>query len=302
MHPVAIFIRQGGEEDSFVADALLDRRLENWCQTSERRIPDPVAAAQFIERIGFATLYPVSPEIPNLYHAHMGDPDAKTDSGHDSPSGDVYSWRWTLGRRNVAFYSAIVRNRPTWVSWPLLPAVLRLRGDVRDPADLHAVGELSGHALRVAQALESSGGVLSTGDLRRAAGFPTGKEHRAAYLKAVGELDTRLLLAKVFSLDDDEMYHALVRNRYPDYIVAAGAITREDALAQLLTAYLPAAVYTVPTVLAKDLRLPEPDLRTALDHLVTTGHAQTITRPNQRGNCYLSDLIPKTCPTRLGER
>jgi hypothetical protein len=245
-------------------------------------------AASFIARVGIATLYPASAEIPNLFHAHMGDPDARTDSGHDSPSGYVYSWRWALGRREAAFYSAIVRNRPTWVSWPLVPAVLRLRGDLRDPADLYAAGELSVNAHRIAQALAASGGVLSTGDLRRAAGFPTGKEHRAAYLKAVEELDTRLMLAKVFSHDDDEMYHALVRTRYPARVTAAEAMTHADALAQLLTAYLPHAVYAVPSVLAKDLRLPEPDLRAAFDYLVTTGHAATVALPNQRGDCYLS--------------
>ena len=39
----------------------------------------------------------------------------------DSPAGEVYVWRWALGRKEVAFYSAIVRKRPTWVSWTLLP-------------------------------------------------------------------------------------------------------------------------------------------------------------------------------------
>lgn len=270
-----------------MTEARQERRLKNWCQTPERRIPDPDAATALIERVGIATLFPVSPEIPNLFHAYLGDPDAKTDSGHDSPSGEVYSWRWALGRRDAGFYSAIVRNRPTWVRWSLLPAVLRLRGDLRDPSELHDAGELSRNALRIAEALEASGGVLNTGDLRRAAGFPTGKEYRAAYLKAVDELDTRLLLAKVFSSDDDEMYHALVRTRYPVQVSTAETMTREDALAQLLTAYLPHAVYAVPTILAKDLRLPEPDVRAALDRLVASGHAQTITLPNQRGDCYL---------------
>jgi hypothetical protein len=270
-----------------VTDALLTKRLEHWCQTPERCIPDPGAAAALIERVGIATLFPVSREIPNLFHASLGDPDAKTDSGHDSPSGEVYSWRWTLGRREAGFYSAIVRNRPTWVRWSLVPAVLRLRGELRDPSEIHDAGELSRNALRIVEALEASGGTLNTGALRRAAGFPIGKEHRASYLKAVDELDTRLLLAKVFSTDDDEMYHALVRTRYPAHVAAAEAMTREDALVQLLATYLPHAVYAVPTILTKDLRLPEPYLRAAFDRLVASGHARAITLPNQRGDCYL---------------
>ena len=57
------------------------RRLVNWGQTPETRLPDPDAAAAFVDRVGLATLFPASPEIPNLFHAHVGDPNATTESG-----------------------------------------------------------------------------------------------------------------------------------------------------------------------------------------------------------------------------
>jgi hypothetical protein len=82
---------------------LHQRRLQNWCQTAETKIADPADAKMLIERVGLATLYPTSPEIPNLFHAYVGDPDAKTDSKWDSPSGRVYSWRWELARLEAAF-------------------------------------------------------------------------------------------------------------------------------------------------------------------------------------------------------
>jgi len=225
--------------------ALHARRLANWGQTHETRIPDPATAAQFVARVGVATLYPASPELPNLFHAYMGDPDAATDSGHDSPSGEVYGWRWALGRAEAAFYTAIVRGRPTWVHWD-----------------------------------------LSTGELRARAGFPTGKERRTAYLKAVHELDTRLLLAKVFSEDDLDMRHALVRERYPRHVAAAEAMTREGALDLLLAAYLPHAVYAVPAALAKALKLPEADLRAGLERLAAGGAATAVTLAGHKGDCY----------------
>jgi len=168
--------------------ALHARRLANWGQTPATRIPDPATAAQFVARVGVATLYPASPELPNLFHAYLGDPDAATDSGHDSPSGDVYGWRWALGRAEAAFYTAIVRGRPTWVHWDLLPAVLRLCADERMPDEIYDTGDISGDAYRVARALEEAGGVLSTGELRARAGFPTGKERRAAYLRDAEKL------------------------------------------------------------------------------------------------------------------
>ncbi len=181
---------------------LQAKRLANWRQTPSTRVPDSAAAAQLIGQVGIATLFPASPEIPNLFHAHAGDPYARPESEWDSPAGQVYGWRWERGRSQAAFYTAIVRNRPTWVSWKLLPALLQVRGDLRTPEQIYQAGELSNDALRIAQALEQTGGVLSTGELRRIAGFPTGKPQRAAYLKAIEELDTRLLLAKVFSEDD----------------------------------------------------------------------------------------------------
>jgi hypothetical protein len=267
------------------SDQAMALRRTRWRQTPETRLAGPDDARRLLEQVGIATLYPVSLEIPNLFHAYVGDPDAVTDSGHDSPSGEVYSWRWVLGRRDAAFYSVLVRGRPTLVSWTVLPALLRLRGEQRSPDALYAAGELTAEAHRVAQALEGAGGVLSTGELRRRAGFPTGKSQRAAYLKAVQELDSRLLLAKVFLPDEDarDMHHALVRARYPDRVAAAERLTRAEALVIVLTTYLESAVYAVPSVLAKHLTLPETELRASLDHLVATGRVAV----HERGDRYL---------------
>ncbi len=269
--------------------SLLERRRASWAQTPRTRIPDADAAARLIEHVGLATLYPVSSEMPNLFHAYTGDPTAKTDSGHDSPSGHVYSWRWALGRREAAFYSVLVRGRPTWVRWDVFPAVLRLWGELRQPEELYDRGELSSDGYRVARALDAAGGATSTGDLRQHAGFPTGKPQRAAYLKAVDELDSRLLLAKVFSPDEDDlgMRHALVRQRYPTYVAAAAALTHEAALAAFLASYLPPAVYVVPAVLARHLRLPDTVLRAGLARLVGEGRAAALTLPEHKGACYV---------------
>lgn len=265
--------------------ALQERRLRTWRQTPETRLAGADDAVPLIERAGVVTLFPASTEIPNLYHAYMGSPDAGTDSQWDSPSGEVYTWRWTLGRRAVAFYTAVVRGRPTWVSWPLLPAVIRLRGELHTPDELIDSGQISSGAYRITQALEAAGGVLETGELRRAAGFPTGKEQRAAYLKAVAELDNRLMLAKVFTPDDEDMRHALVAVRYPEHLAAAERMSDDEALRQFLLAYLPCAAYAAPTVLARHLALPEATLRAGLERLAAESLVKTVTMRGQKGAC-----------------
>lgn len=270
-----------------IHDTLIGRRLASWQQRKTTRLSRWEEAPSAIERFGIVTLFPASPEVPNLFHAYMGDPDAKVDSGHESPSGHVYGWRWTLGGREAAFYGTIVRNRPTWVSWSLTPAILRLRAELRAPEELYQAGELSGNARRIAEALEASGGALSTGDLRREAGFPTGKEQRRAYLKAMDELDRRLLVAKVFAAGSTDMSHALVRSRYPELCAAADRLPRADAWSALLDVYLSHAVYIVPSTLARHLNLPEPELRDALARYAGNGRITEATLAGTKGACYM---------------
>ncbi len=267
--------------------ALQALRRERWGQTSQTRLPDAAAAPAYIDRVGISTLFQASPEIPNLYHAYMGDPHAKMSAKWDSPSGEVYSWRWTLGRQGVAFYTTLVCRRSTWVSWKLLPAVLRLCGETRVPDELYDSGALSAEAYRIAQALEEADGTLSTGNLRKAANFPVGRASRAAYLKALEELEIRLLVAKYFQAGEDDTYHTLIATRYSDYLEQAQALSRAEALEQLLQTYLPQAVYIVPTVFARHLRLPEAELRAGLERLCAQGQVETLSLDGQKGVCYL---------------
>lgn len=270
-----------------IDDTLVGRRLANWQQTETTRLSGWEDAPAVIERFGVVTLFPASPEIPNLFHAYTGDPASAVDSGHDSPSGQVYGWRWMLGRNGAGFYATIVRNRPTWVSWSLTPAILRLRGELRSPEELYRAGEISGDARRIAEALDASDGVLSTGDLRREAGFPTGKEQRRAYLKAMDELDRRLLVAKVFSVDSTDMSHALVQSRYSELCATADQLSRADALSALLDFYLSHAVYVVPSTLARHLGLAEAELRTALTPFVCDKRLVEATLSGAKGVCYV---------------
>jgi hypothetical protein len=155
---------------------------------------------------------------------------------------------------------------------------------------LYGAGELSEGALRVARGLEEAGGVLSTGELRERAGFPTGKAQRAAYLKAVQELDTRLLLAKVFAADSEDMSHALVHARYPEHVAAAEQLSAEQALEQFLGAYLPPATYALPGVLARHLGLEEAPLLAGLERLAAEGRASSMLIPGRKGDCYVYNM------------
>ncbi len=81
------------------------------------------------------------------------------------------------------------------------------------------------------------------------------------------ELETQLLLAKVFLNEGDTMHHTLVRKQYPDQVAAAERMTLDEALDQFLQVSLPQAIYANPPILAKDLKLPTATLYTALERL-----------------------------------
>jgi hypothetical protein len=258
-------------------ERLEARRRRAWCQDGERTVPDPEAARAFVDRVGIATLYAASPEIPSLYQAHMSDPKPPTFASWDSPSGHVYTWRWALGNAHAAFYGAVVAKKPTWVAFDLLPALLGGLADRRTPRELFEAGELSSDALRVAEAFVGSGGILATAELRDRAGFPKGKENRAAYLKAVEELDARLMLAKRFTGEgEDAMGHAWVRDHYAREWEAGAALDPTDALATVLDRVLVHAATLDPKVLARHLRVPPARMDAAFHLLADRDRARPL--------------------------
>jgi len=69
--------------------------------------------------------------------------------------------------------------------------------------------------------------------------------------------------------------------------LAADRLTREEALATFLKSYLPAAVYALPSVLARHLKLQETELRESLERLVEESHAERAFLPGQKGHSYI---------------
>lgn len=246
-------------------------------------------AGDLIDEVSIATVFPASPEVANLYQAHVGDPSAKTDSKHDGASGQVYTWRWALGRRQKALYGAVVRKRPTFVAWPLLPAILRLVGELRAPDELFDIGVISNDAYRIASVLDGESEPLSTSAIRQKAGFPTGKESSQAYHNGLAELESRLVVTSEFSPSDELgiKHHALMFQRHRGAVDAAHAMTLEHGVDTLLRAYLPAARYLLPPVFSRHVRVPESEVVAGLLRLQETGYVQPSPYPVGNAVCFV---------------
>lgn len=254
--------------------ALHERRLAAWSQTPETRLAGWADAPALIGRAGIATLFPVSPEVADLYAGFVG-PGVPTEAGHSTPTGQVYGWRWELGRREAAFYGTAVRGKPTWVAWDVLPALLRLRGDTRPVEAQAADGLLSADAVRIAGGLAANGGALTTGELRRVAGFETGRDRRAAYLRAIAELDRRMIIGRGFGPPDQPGDHdarqLLVTDRYPAAVAAAADLDPAAAMRTLLGRYLDGAVFIRPALFARHLGLDRHAIEVALNGMAADG-------------------------------
>ena len=246
------------------------QRLSNWRQDGKHNLPDSASAVSMIDTMGLVTLYGASPEFPSLLLAHVGSPNYVAEASWDSPAGFVYGWRWDLGKTSSAFYSSIVAKKPTWVSWQLLPTVLAALMVQTEPAELYESGQLSRDAWKIFQALDEFEVPLSTKELRARAGFPTGKENRAAYQKGVEELETQLLLAKVFSPDGegDEMSHGLVAKLYPDAHRAAMSVGASDTVRRLLLNHVRHSSFVDSALFARHLRLPPAEVQQQVSSLI----------------------------------
>lgn len=264
----------GDPPDEGAIAALMQRRLAAWSQTPETRLAGWADAPALVERAGIATLFPVSPEVADLYAGFVG-PGVPTEAGHATPTGQVYGWRWELGRREAAFYGTAVRGKPTWVAWDVLPALLRLRGDTRPVEAQAADGLLSADAVRIADGLAANGGVLTTGELRRVAGFETGWDRRAAYLRAIAELDRRMIIGRGFGPPDRPGDHdarqLLVTDRYPDAVAAAADLDPAAAMRTLLGRYLDGAVFIRPVLFARHVGLERSEIEMALNGMTADG-------------------------------
>jgi len=250
-------------------ESLKEARTRNWRQVPEAKIETSGEAIPFINEVGIATLFAASSEFPSLYQAHMGDPNPPVDAKWDSPSGYVYTWRWEIGRPHAAFYGVVVAKKPTWVAFDHLPTVLAALMDRRTPEEVYAAGEMSKNALDLVRAFDGTEGVLSTKELRARGGFEKGKESRAAYLKAVEELDSRLWFGKRFSQEGsgDEMSHALVWRHYPAAHESAMQMTPLGGLVALLAKHLEKAAYIDPKAIGRHLRVNPAILNEALGKL-----------------------------------
>ena len=238
-------------------------RARRWW-VSGRRIGSIERAAQFVEDVGFAMLFP-SPRLasPSLWEAVAGEDAEPFAAGMGASEQKVWAWKDELPRRGLAWYGSFLANRGTLLSPELLAALYQGEGT----ADDHESLPLSATAHEVAQAL--AGEPLTSTMLRGLIG------DRARYQRAVAELQRQLLVTTAGVRESRHGWpSALLTLTCHRFAVGGG----QDP-AQAATRFLDTLLEATPGELARAFGWPVPQARRHLDELVSAGRAVSRSDP-----------------------
>jgi hypothetical protein len=154
----------------------------------DRWLPDPPLTAvdeagAFIDRVGFAVLFPAERiTAPSVWEAVAGPDAAPFAEGMGRFEERVWGWKDELPRTGTAWYGKFVYKRASLLSPAMLTALYPGDGEPTDHADL----DLPDPAHRIAEALLT--GPLPTAALREIVG------DRARYDRAMTALQRHLLV------------------------------------------------------------------------------------------------------------
>ena len=160
---------------------LRSARAERWLPSS--RVSTIDKAAQFVDDVGFALLFPAEKiEAPSLWEAVAGEDAEPFATGMDENESLVWAWKDELPRDGLAWYGKFLHRRGSLLSARLLLALYAAGGRTDD----HHSIDLSREAHEIAEALR--GGPLTTAALRQIVG------NRSRYERAMAELHRHLLV------------------------------------------------------------------------------------------------------------
>ena len=155
----------------------------------------------------------------------------------------AWDWKEALPSEKRVFYGRILARKPTFISLEFLPHFFALTGNVGEPDDysrLYEAGRLSALAKRVYE-LVAAGGPLTTRQIR-AAVEPHRRGSSARLLRALAELQTLFLLARIGEVGDNPGNYAYVWDLLvrwlPDVAGRAAGISHRAAAAAVLEQYV----------------------------------------------------------------
>jgi len=223
-----------------------------------RRVGSLARAAQFVEDVGFALLFPAPRALaPSLWEAVSGEDVEPFAAGMGADEEKVWAWKDELPRRGLAWHGAFIAGRGSFLSPRLLAALYPAAGEAGDHESL----PLSATAHEIARAL--AGQPQPSAVLRTLIG------DRNRYQRAVAELQRHLLITTAGVRENRTGWPSalldLTCRRFhvgpgPDHGLAAAR-------------FLDTMLLATPAELARAFGWPVVQARARLDELVAAGMA-----------------------------
>jgi hypothetical protein len=190
-------------------------------------------AARFIDRVGFAYVFPDNKvPLPSLWGAVKGNPALEMspdDWGWNKAVALAWDLKDALGEKRKAWFGRFFRGKGSLVSTALLPALRRLVAG--DETGLHPEGRELLERLR-------NVGPMSTYHLRLSLRLP-GSKGNARFSKVAVQLYRRLLIANVGTDDTETRWPSAVigafEKCYPAAVRASKRLAEDEALRRVLS-------------------------------------------------------------------
>lgn len=230
------------------------------------RVRNAGQLVKLIDALGFAfafTLRTGDAPIPACFdHLSTNDTDRKW--------GWMWGWKDELPEAKKLYYGVLLARKPTFVSMKLLPtfyATFGRAGEPDDHMDDVRAGRLSDVARRIIEFLAANG-ETQTKRMRAELGI-TSKEGRAAYAKAIDEVQRLMYVARVRAVgefrEDYNYTYDLFLRRYPETVRAAEGLSSADATLVLLSRTLELAGAVTERQLARLFDWDEAVTRRAIE-------------------------------------
>ncbi len=221
--------------------------IEAWRDRVHRRLPRLAVrtkdqALDFINDIGYCFAFKSeNSELPCLWHAACGtrDPVMPQHSHHDPYLSFVWEMKDILPSEKKIYYGKLLKRRPTMISLEYLPFfyVLSDRLGTNDEYQRSFLrGALTSTARDIMEALSDSSPQVTKG-LKLATGNLT-RGQRAAFDKAIAELQTKMFIVKVGEQHDPFTFvWAPLHDWFPRQLKKAHTISVESARLNILDRY-----------------------------------------------------------------
>ncbi|HLC42838.1 MAG TPA: crosslink repair DNA glycosylase YcaQ family protein [Methylomirabilota bacterium] len=199
-------------------------------------------------------------------------------SHHDATVGTTWELKDTLPAKRNVYYGKLLKGRPVLVALDLFPAfyaLVRGRQRARDYVAEYQAGRLSLTGKRLMDLLIKDHPRYTRA--LRAESFMLEPSRTREFERAIAELQQGLWIVKT-----EERYEPSFSYRWdlleawlPDAVSAGRRIGRGEAVKQIVSRYLSAAVYSTPRLITRLFSLSREEVETAIVGLQSSGRLLT---------------------------